>query len=145
MAIMNNVSVIGNIGADPVLRQFTAKDGTTQNSLSFTVCAMTTGADSERANSSNKHDWFAVTLWRNAANAYRFLKKGMLVAVEGPVHLNMYQSSDGQTRAAMSINNPTKIACLSKRAAGDPQPAAVQTSVEDAADELDNEFEYATM
>lgn len=94
---MNMVHVIGNLTADPEIKQVQTSGGMA-TVTTFTVAV-------------NRHhggvdyvDYFRVSVWsRMAENAKKFLAKGRKVAVSGAVTARAYTAQDGSPRASLEI------------------------------------------
>lgn len=90
---MNNITIIGNLTADPQLR--TTSNG--NNVCTFNVAVNRRNRDGA--------DYFRVNAWGNLGeNCNRYLERGKKVAVCGEVSLNEYTSKNGEKRASIEIN-----------------------------------------
>ena len=94
---MNQVTIIGNLTADPEKRTTTTgKDVTT-----FTVAVNRRQRD---ANGNSVADFFRVSAWNELAkNCAAFLKKGNKVCVVGSVSIHTYTRNDGSSGANMEV------------------------------------------
>ncbi len=96
---MNKLTIIGNLTRDPELR--------TVGQDKIPVCSFTVAVNRRRQSQDGQQeaDFFRVTAWRTLGeNCARYLAKGRKVCVVGPVSVNTYAGSDGQTRASMEVN-----------------------------------------
>lgn len=96
--MLNQMTVIGNVGKTPELR----KTKTGQEIVHFSVAVTETRTiDGERL----KHtEWFAVTFWgRNAETAAKFLKAGNSVWVQGRLSASQYTDGMGELRYSLNI------------------------------------------
>lgn len=93
---MNKLTIIGNLTKDPELR-------TTQSGIN--VCSFTVAVNrKKREGQEQEADFFRVTAWRQLADiCAKFTQKGKKVAVVGPVSINTYTGSDGNTRATLEV------------------------------------------
>lgn len=91
---MNQLTIIGNLTKDPVLR-------TTQSGK--TVCSFTVAVN-RRQKDQNGPDYFQVSAWNQLGqNCQQYLAKGRKVAVVGQVSVHTYQGNDGKTYAQMDV------------------------------------------
>lgn len=88
---MNSCSIIGNLTRDPESR-------TTQTGKQ--LCRFTVAVNRV----SEGTDYFSVTAWEKLAESCgKYLKKGRLVYVRGPVNAATYTAKDGTTKAALEV------------------------------------------
>jgi single-strand DNA-binding protein len=140
---MINMTVIGRLGADAVIR-----DGGMQKAISFNV------AHSEKYTNNQgvqveKTTWVRCTYWRenDKTRIAEYLKKGSQVYVEGIPSVSMYTNNKGEQVAALDLkvnkiellggrndtgthSTPTPVNSqhnqpVSTAVNGSPQPAAV--------------------
>lgn len=98
MSGVNKVILIGNLGADPELRQTQA--GPVCNMRVATTERWTTqdGQKQERT------EWHSVVVWgRLAENCQRYLAKGRPVYVEGSLQSRTYADQDGKERRVWDV------------------------------------------
>jgi single stranded DNA-binding protein len=82
MSSLNTISIIGNLGADPVLR-------TTANNTP--VCNLRVAVN-EGSKEENTTTWFNVAVWGEMASLLAIkLKKGMQVYVSGRLAINSWE------------------------------------------------------
>jgi len=99
MSNVNKVILIGRLGADPELR-YTA-DGTPV--ATFNVATTETWKD-KSGSKQDKTEWHKVVAWNKLADiAGEYLKKGMLVYVEGKIQSREYEGRDGVKRKFFEI------------------------------------------
>lgn len=112
------ITLIGNLGADPEMRYTPSGLPVTQFRLA--VSRQWTGQDGQRQ---EKTVWFRVTAWRKLAEtASQYLTKGSKVLVVGEVEEpNAYMDKEGKPRASIEVTANT-IKFLSTR--GDNAGAA---------------------
>ena len=92
---MNNVVMIGRLTRDPELR-FTAGSGKAVATFSIAV---------DRPFSKNKEaDFFRVVIWgKSGENCANYLAKGRLVAVQGRLQNNNYETNTGEKRYSTEV------------------------------------------
>jgi single-strand DNA-binding protein len=97
--MLNKVTLIGHLGKDPELRNISSGATVTRFSL----------ATSERykdkdGNIQTQTEWHNIVLWRDQAEmAAKYLKKGMLVYVEGKITSRSWDDKDGNKRYITEI------------------------------------------
>ena len=95
--MLNRVTVIGRLTADPVLRY-------TQSGLA--VCTFTLAVDRpfKGQNGEKETDFLDVQTWRKLGeNCANYLTKGKMAAVEGRLQVRSYEAKDGSKRKAVEI------------------------------------------
>ena len=97
VATINNLTIIGNLCSDPVLRT----THTQKNVCTFTVAVNRRARQGE----DQKADFFRVNAWgATADNCQQYLAKGRKVAVTGAVSVSTYEAKDGSgTRATLEV------------------------------------------
>lgn len=94
---MNKVILIGNLTADPELRQTSKEIAVCQFSLA--VNRNHVGSDGER-----KTDFFNIVAWRGLGESVaKHVHKGDKVAVSGTIEINSYEDADGNKRTSFDI------------------------------------------
>lgn len=97
--MINKVTLIGNLGADPEVRHL-------ENGVMvarFSVATNESYKDKD-GNQQQITEWHNVVAWRELAErAEKMLKKGMLVYVEGKISYRKYTGQDGQERYVTDI------------------------------------------
>lgn len=87
---MNSVVLVGNLGADPELRQAGDKD----------VCNFRI-ATSEYG---DKTEWHSIVVWGNQAQSCgQYLSKGSKVAIHGRLQTRQWEDKEGNTRYTTEI------------------------------------------
>lgn len=106
---MNQITIIGNLTADPESRTVETANG------QQTVCNFTVAVNRMRGGQETA-DFFRVACWRKQAeNAAKYLKKGSKVCVMDPVTARAFLSNDGQACASLEVTAEA-IEYLSRRA-----------------------------
>ncbi len=92
---VNRVTLIGNLGADPQLKQ-------TPNSINVLTLAIATN---EIHKDKQQHtEWHRVVLWRRLAEiAAEHLKKGSKIYVEGSLRTRTWQDNNGNQRMVTEV------------------------------------------
>jgi len=105
------ITLIGNLGADPEMRY--TPNGLPVTSFRMAVSRNWTGQDGQRQ---EKTIWFRVTAWRKLAEtASQYLTKGSKVLVVGELEEpNAYMDKEGKPRASLEVTAST-IRFLSTR------------------------------
>ncbi len=97
---LNRVELIGNLGADPELRN------TPQGASVCTLKIATSESYKDKNSGEWKEntEWHRVVLWENLAEyAAKSLKKGSKVFTEGKIKSRSYEDKDGITRYITEI------------------------------------------
>ncbi len=122
--MINKVTLIGNLGADPEVRHL--EGGATVARFSL---ATNENYQDKDGNWQTLTEWHNVVAWRSLAERVeRSLKKGMLVYVEGKISYRKYTGQDGQERYVTDIV-ANSIRILEKRegSAETPPPPPLST------------------
>lgn len=97
--MVNKVTLIGNLGADPEL-QYTS-DGTAVVNISLATTERWKDAD---GNPKEKTEWHRLFMFGNAAEALaKYLKKGSKLHVEGTIRYQSYDDNEGNTKYITKI------------------------------------------
>ncbi|MFI5235326.1 MAG: single-stranded DNA-binding protein [Gemmatimonadales bacterium] len=101
---LNKVTLIGNLGADPEVRN-------TSNGSKVATLSLATGRQwkNQSGEKQEKTEWHRVVLWNTkfttlADVAEKYCKKGDKVYVEGSIEYRSWQDREGQTRYTTEIN-----------------------------------------
>jgi single-strand DNA-binding protein len=100
---LNKVTLIGNLGSDPEVRN-------TTNSKVATISVATSKSWKDKeGQQQEKTEWHRVVLWNSAYRkladvAEQYCKKGDKVYVEGAIEYRSWQDREGQTRYTTEIN-----------------------------------------
>lgn len=103
MASLNKISLIGNLGRDPEVRDY---QGTKVASFSLAVTERYTKSNGE---SIENTQWFRVTFWGNTAEiAEKYLTKGSQVYVDGRLSTSEYYSDkEGKDKTSLEVRGQT--------------------------------------
>lgn len=114
--MFQQVTIVGNLGADPEMRY--TPSGVPVANFSVAVNRRWTGQD---GTAQERTTWFRVTAWRkDADNVTKYLSKGSPVLVIGELEEpSVWQAKDGEYRASLDVTART-IRFLSGGAAAQP-------------------------
>lgn len=95
---VNNVTIVGNVGADPEVRF-------TQGGLAVCEFSVAVSERVKKGDDWQDHtEWFrVVTFGKNAENAGKLLGKGRQVYVEGSLRQEKYKDKDGAERLSVKV------------------------------------------
>lgn len=100
MASLNKVQIIGNLGADPEVRQTTSGDSVT----SIRVACTETWTDKSSGQKKESTEWVNVTFYRKLAEiAGKYLKKGSQVYVEGRMKTDKFTDKNGVEKYSTKV------------------------------------------
>lgn len=95
---LNRVSLIGNLGKDPEIRQ--TQSGTSVGNLRLGVTERRKEGDEYKDHT----EWVTVVCFgKTAENASKFLQKGRQVFVEGRLQTRSWEDKGGQTRYTTEV------------------------------------------
>ena len=98
--LRNTVSLIGNLGADPVITQFGNK-----NSVARFRIATNESYKDKKGDWVNNTTWHNVAAWGKSAElCEQLLKKGSEVVLEGKLVNDSYETKDGEKRYKTEIS-----------------------------------------
>lgn len=116
-ASINQVIIMGNLGADPEIKAF--DDGGVVARIS--VATDESYKDRNTDQRVEKTEWHRITFYRRNAEIVRdYLKKGSHVHVTGKLETRKWQDTNGETRYALDIRG-LRLLMLDKRGDG-PAP-----------------------
>lgn len=96
---LNRVMLLGNIGADPELRQVGSG-----SVLHIRLATSESYLDKDKIRR-ERTDWHNVTVWGRRGEALaKFLKKGSTIFVEGSLRTSSYDNREGQKIYKTEIN-----------------------------------------
>ncbi|SFC62703.1 single-strand DNA-binding protein [Flexibacter flexilis DSM 6793] len=98
MASFNKITLIGNLGRDPELRNVNAEMRVAEFSIAVTERSRVNGQMQE------KTEWFRVSFWNQKADVVmNYLRKGSPVYVEGRLSVRSYVDKDGKDRYSLEV------------------------------------------
>lgn len=103
MSSVNTVFLIGNLGADPILRTTGSGKAVLNYSIAVDTMNSKTAADGTTTRET-RPDWFNIVVWGDAATSQaKYLQKGSQVHVEGRLANRTYEDRDGVTQHRTEI------------------------------------------
>ena len=97
--LRNKVQLIGNLGADPEVREF--ESGKTVVTMSL---ATTESYRNKNGDYSKEVQWHKVIAWNNLAKSIgKYLKKGNEVVIDGKLNHRTYEGNDGKQRKITEV------------------------------------------
>jgi len=125
MATLNKVLLIGNLTRDPELKYIPSGDAVA--TLGLAVNREYTSRDGEKK---SEVLFIDVVVWRKQAEACsQYLSKGSPVFVEGTLHMDNWESQDGQKRSKLRVQaQRVQFLGSPRRDAQSAQPAQDQLS-----------------
>ncbi len=90
----NKVTLIGNLGANPVVREMTGGRKIARFSL-----ATTDGYRNKEGEYVKETQWHNLVMWGKTAElAEKYLEKGKMIAAEGKLMTRLYEDKSGEKR-----------------------------------------------
>ncbi len=122
MASFNKVIMVGNLVADPELRQ-------TPNGLAVTTFRIAVGRRFAKQGDQQQTDFFDVVAWRQTAEfVTRFFTKGRSILVCGSLQTRQWQDQNGNKRISYEIV-ADECSFVDRRADGAPAAGGVPGEV----------------
>ena len=119
---MNQLIIVGNLGADPEMRYL--EDGTPVTTFSVAVNRRWT--DRETSEAREKTWWFRVTAWRRQAEVCNeYLSKGKQVLVQGEVNASAWLNEAGEARASLELT-ARSVRFLNENGGGNGAPPPME-------------------
>ena len=108
---LNKVILIGNLGADPEVREM--PDGTKMAKFSIATSERYTNKAGEKISNT---DWHNIVLWRGTAEvAEKYLKKGDSVCIEGKLKTRSWEDENGNKKYATDVQGDSMTMLGSKK------------------------------
>ncbi|MBF25714.1 MAG: single-stranded DNA-binding protein [Flavobacteriales bacterium] len=108
---LNKVILIGNLGADPEIREM--PDGTKMAKFSIATTERYKNREGEQVSNT---EWHNIVLWRRTAEvAEKFLKKGDSVCIEGKLKTRSWEDEKGIKKYATDVQGDSMTMLGSKR------------------------------
>ncbi len=96
---LNKVFLLGNLGADPELRQTNGGDSV----MRIRLATSKSWLDKDKVKQ-ERVEWHTVIVWgKRAAALSKFLSKGMRLHIEGELRTREYEGSDGIKRYSTEV------------------------------------------
>lgn len=132
MASYNKITLVGNVGRDPELKQV-ANNKVVEFSIAINEPA--------RGQQPEKTEWYRVTFWdRRAETIAQYVRKGTQILVEGRLAVRSYQDNTGKDRYSLEVTGTDFVLLGSKAdnqegggAPGSYQQAAPENSFQRSA------------
>ena len=97
---VNKVIIVGNLGADPEVRQF-GNGGSVTN---ITVATSEQWTDKQTGEKKEATEWHKITLFNRLGEiAAQYLRKGSKVYIEGSLRTRKWQDKNGQDRYTTEV------------------------------------------
>jgi len=97
--MVNKVTLIGNLGADPEIRS-------TPGGMSVSTLRIATSSrvKDKEGNWNEATEWHRVVVWgRDAENVHKFCKKGKQLYIEGRLSTKKWQDKDGKDQHTTEV------------------------------------------
>ena len=108
---LNKVILIGNLGADPEVREM--GDGTKMAKFSIATTEKYTNREGQPVSNT---DWHNIVLWRRTAEiAEKYLRKGDSVCIEGKLKTRSWEDENGVKKYATDVQGDSMTMLGSKR------------------------------
>ena len=121
--MLNKVELIGNLGANPAIRQPTE----TRKAATVNLATHRRWKDKD-GNPQEETQWHPLVFWGSQADlAERLLKKGQLVYVEGPLNHMTWTDEEDRTHHRTEVVGESFLILTPKDRSGE-----AETSVEDS-------------
>jgi len=109
--LRNSVTLIGNLGKDPVVRNY----GSGKKKATFSL-ATKESYRNQQGEKVTDTQWHNIVTWGHIAEIVsQFLKKGQEIAIEGRLSYRTYETPGGEKRAITEIT-AHEVVMLAKRA-----------------------------
>jgi single-strand DNA-binding protein len=108
---LNKVILIGNLGADPEIREM--PDGTKMAKFSIATSERYTNKAGEKISNT---EWHNIVLWRGTAEvAEKYLRKGDSVCIEGKLKTRSWEDESGNKKYATDVQGDSMTMLGSKK------------------------------
>ena len=108
---LNKVILIGNLGADPEIKEM--GDGTKMAKFSIATTEKYTNREGQPVSNT---DWHNIVLWRRTAEiAEKYLQKGDSVCIEGKLKTRSWEDENGVKKYATDVQGDSMTMLGSKR------------------------------
>ncbi|MDJ1468765.1 single-stranded DNA-binding protein [Cytophagaceae bacterium DM2B3-1] len=114
MASYNKITLIGNVGRDPEIRQLSPD----RKVVNFSIAVNDAYTDRNGVRH-EKTEWFRIEFWNQKADVVeKYVRKGTQIFVEGKLSVRTYQDKDGKDRYSLDVLG-TDFTLLGSREGGD--------------------------
>lgn len=115
--MLNDVSLMGRLTADPELRR-------TPNGVSVTTFTIAVERTYTPQGQEKQSDFIDIVAWRNTAEfACKYFTKGKMMAVQGSIQTRTYEDKEGHKRKAFEVVADNVFFC------GDKAPAQASADI----------------
>lgn len=115
--MLNNVSLMGRLTADPELRR-------TPNGVSVTTFNIAVERTYTPQGQEKQADFIDIVAWRNTAEfVCKYFNKGRLIALNGSIQTRLYEDKEGHKRKAFEVVADNVFFC------GDKAPAQASADI----------------
>lgn len=123
---VNKVVLVGNLGRDPDIQYIEGDIPVAKFPLATTEIRKVNG------NVVSETEWHTIVLWRGLADlAYKYLKKGSLVYVEGKLRTRSWEDKDKVKRFQTEIIGENLIMLEKRKDTGTESTDTIHTITED--------------
>ena len=99
MASFNKITLIGNVGRDPEVRQLSPD----RKVVNFTIAVNEAYTDRSGVRH-EKTEWFRVEFWNQRADVIeKYVRKGTQIFVEGRLSVRTYTDKEGKERYSLDV------------------------------------------
>lgn len=99
MASYNKVTLIGNVGRDPEVKQISAD----RKVANFSIAVSDAYTDRNGVRQ-EKTEWFKIDFWNQKADIIeKYVRKGTQIFVEGKLSVRTYVDKDGKDRYSLEV------------------------------------------
>ena len=118
--MINNVTLMGRLTADPELK-------TTTSGLSVTSFSIAVDRPYAKSGEDRQADFINIVAWRQSAEfVCRYFKKGQMIALTGSLQTRNYEDKNGNKRTAYEVVADRISFCGSKAESGGASPLPTQ-------------------
>lgn len=115
MANINNVVLVGRVGAEPEIRYF--ESGTRKADFRLAI---------QKPTKEKETDWFDIKVWGDQVSVVeQYLRKGDLVGILGRLEQEKWQTESGEKRSKVVVN-ALRIELMPNKRDEAPQPQQQQ-------------------
>ncbi len=119
MASYNKITLIGNVGRDPEVRQLSPD----RKVVNFSIAVNDAYTDRNGVKH-EKTEWFRIEFWNQRADVVeKYVRKGTQIFVEGKLSVRTYTDKEGKERYSLDVLG-SDFTLLATRTEGEATPAA---------------------
>jgi len=138
MASVNKAIILGNLGADPEVKQMPSGGAV----VNLSIATSSSWKDKQSGERREKTEWHRVVLFNRLAEiAGEYLKKGRSVYIEGRIETRKWQDKDGNDRYTTEIvGDQLQMIGGRSEESSSPQPQPQQNQTHEKFDDDDIPF-----